>query len=415
MCAPEPQAVYAGRSTLEVFIAWAMLWACARPWVLGPALWTLRRASGAWWGRPVNALMLRLVFPHYCAGEGLGDCKRVAGLFRGAGGVRLVVDHSQEERSEPEDWARNLAGKVRLLGELRSELGDCVPFVPFKPTSIVSPPLLERLSALIIQADDWESAVVHPTERLGAADRQLLAIADAHLAELCEAGRAHGIALWMDAEQSHRQPAIEFLARRAMQRYNSLGHPPVLFNTYQLYLVGAERRLARDLAHAQEHDYAFAAKCVRGAYMVAEAERAQSKGLPSPLHATKAATDRAYDGAVAAMLEAVASPKAEASVAICTHSMESVSAAVSKLAALGLPPGSPRVHFAQILGMSDHVTGALSAAGHRAHKLVLFGDFAEVFPWLLRRLDENRDMLGACQTERPVLVRELRRRAGLPF
>ena len=45
---------------------------------------------------------------------------------------------------------------------------------------------------------------------------------------------------------------------------------------------------------------------------------------------------------------------------------------------------------AQIMGMCDNITLALGQHQYNSHKLVLFGDFDEVFPWLLRRLEENQ-------------------------
>ena len=62
------------------------------------------------------------------------------------------------------------------------------------------------------------------------------------------------------------------------------------------------------------------------------------------------------------------------------------------------------------MGMCDSVTLALAGGGYNACKLVLFGAFAEVFPWLLRRLDENRDVFGATLKEKPLIWAELRRR-----
>lgn len=62
------------------------------------------------------------------------------------------------------------------------------------------------------------------------------------------------------------------------------------------------------------------------------------------------------------------------------------------------------------MGMSDNVTAALGLAGYNALKLVLFGNFVDVFPWLLRRLDENADMLGAMAKERHLLWKEIERR-----
>jgi len=386
-----------------------MLWACAQPWLLGPGIQLLRRATGSWWGRPLNAIMRRLVFPHYCAGENLGDCHRVANALQCVGGVELVVDHSQEEREAPEDWARNLGAKINLLHSLRQEMGGRARFMPFKATSVMSPALLERMAALIMQDEHWCTEIVDPTLGLRKDELLLLQEAEANLSALCSAAQNCGIALWLDAEQSHRQPAIDWLARRLMQCFNIPGRPPIIFNTYQLYLVGADLRVMRDLQHGEDQGYCFAAKCVRGAYLIAEEQRAVECGTSSPMHASKSATDAAFDRTVAAVLERIASG-CDASLAICTHNTVSAAAAVDQMAELGIPRDSPRVHFAQILGMCDHLTGSLGASGYRAHKLVLFGLYEEVFPWLLRRLDENRDMLGACQTERPLLRRELRRR-----
>jgi hypothetical protein len=66
-----------------------------------------------------------------------------------------------------------------------------------------------------------------------------------------------------------------------------------------------------------------AAKVVRGAYLVSEAERAAERGLPSPLHPDKAATDAAYDGAVVQLIEAVARTGL-AAVVVATHNARSV-------------------------------------------------------------------------------------------
>ena len=80
--------------------------------------------------------------------------------------------------------------------------------------------------------------------------------------------------------------------------------------------------------------------------------------------------------------------------------------------ALGLPNNHPNVHIAQILGICDHVACALGASGYNALKLVLFGEFGEIFPWLLRRLEENSDVMGAALLESALVTRELRRRLG---
>ena len=101
---------------------------------------------------------------------------------------------------------------------------------------------------------------------------------------------------------------------------------------------------------------------------------------------------------------------------VATHNESSVRRAVAKMAEVGLPPAHTHVHFAQILGMADHLTYALGLgtqegeATHNSNKLLVYGDFDEVLPWMLRRLQENQDVLGAAARERALLWREVGRR-----
>ena len=95
---------------------------------------------------------------------------------------------------------------------------------------------------------------------------------------------------------------------------------------------------------------------------------------------------------------------------LATHNRSSALAVADALRARVVPLQHPRVHFAQILGMADDLTLSLGLAGCNAHKLVPYGSFEEVLPWLLRRLEENQDALGACATERPLLRAEVGRR-----
>ena len=81
--------------------------------------------------------------------------------------------------------------------------------------------------------------------------------------ELCEGARAAALPLLLDAEQTHRQPAIGMLARTLSREYNPPGAAPLLYNTHQAYLRGAEARLREELAHARAHGYTLAVKLAR--------------------------------------------------------------------------------------------------------------------------------------------------------
>eukprot|EP00419_Tripos_fusus_P021475 CAMPEP_0172762410 /NCGR_PEP_ID=MMETSP1074-20121228/173449_1 /TAXON_ID=2916 /ORGANISM="Ceratium fusus, Strain PA161109" /LENGTH=141 /DNA_ID=CAMNT_0013596801 /DNA_START=58 /DNA_END=481 /DNA_ORIENTATION=+ len=100
-----------------------------------------------------------------CGGKSWG-LPPIAAVLKRSGGVELVVDHSQEEREAPEDWARNLESKINLLQSMRQELGGRARFMPFKATSVMSPILLERMAALIMQDEHWCKEIVDPTPSL---------------------------------------------------------------------------------------------------------------------------------------------------------------------------------------------------------------------------------------------------------
>ena len=73
---------------------------------------------------------------------------------------------------------------------------------------------------------------------------------------------------------------------------------------------------------------------------------------------------------------------------------------------------SPRVWFAQLLGMSDDLTFNLAHAGYQAAKYVPYGPIAAVLPYLFRRARENTSIAGQSGRELQLIERELRRRSG---
>ena len=68
------------------------------------------------------------------------------------------------------------------------------------------------------------------------------------------------------------------------------------------------------------------------------------------------------------------------------------------------------VYFGQLLGMCDHVTYMLGAHKFKAYKYVPYGPVDEVMPYLIRRAEENSDLLGGSVRECELLKGELKRR-----
>jgi proline dehydrogenase len=76
----------------------------------------------------------------------------------------------------------------------------------------------------------------------------------------------------------------------------------------------------------------------------------------------------------------------------------------------GIQKGDSRIYFAQLLGMSDHISFNLSNEGFNVAKYVPFGPVKEVMPYLLRRADENTSVAGQTGRELGLIVTEKNRR-----
>jgi proline dehydrogenase len=92
------------------------------------------------------------------------------------------------------------------------------------------------------------------------------------LERLAERAAAQRVHLMVDAEQTYFQPAIDHMVLNLQKKFNR--DFPAIYNTYQCYLTNTAGRVDIDLTRAERHGYHFAAKLVRGAYMVQERKRA---------------------------------------------------------------------------------------------------------------------------------------------
>jgi len=258
----------------------------------------------------------------------------------------------------------------------------------------------------------------------------------ARASHIAECAARKGVRLLVDAEQTYMQPAIDHMALLMMQKYNT--EQPYIFNTYQCYLKDAPERVNRDMERAQRQGFVFAAKCVRGAYMVQESRLAREKGYENPVHDTKEDTHTCYDAVVDTILRVKTSVmvdgepaglvqqekmgKTEIDVAelrrrrsavmVASHNEESIIKAVRRMGELRLL-SRDGIFFAQLQGMCDHVSFALGQEGYNVYKYLPYGPVKEVMPYLLRRLEENSDIMGAVGKQRAMIWGELKRRVGM--
>jgi proline dehydrogenase len=60
--------------------------------------------------------------------------------------------------------------------------------------------------------------------------------------------------------------------------------------------------------------------------------------------------------------------------------------------------------------MSDHLTFNLAASGYNASKYLVYGPVSDVFPYLVRRAQENSSVTGDMSRELDLIMTEVTRR-----
>jgi proline dehydrogenase len=335
---------------------------------------------------PVNPIIRATLFKQFIGGESIDDCRPlIRRLARH--GVYTTLDFSAEGGAG-EAKVRATMDEVHRNIDLAAEEAY-VPFTVFKPTAITDTELLRKVSAGEMLHQHEQKAYGRLEERFDAifghaADRQ--------------------VRVFIDAEESWLQAAIDQLALRMMRRYNT--DRPIVWNTYQMYRVDRLGLLTHHLQTAEKAGFVVGAKLVRGAYMDKERRRAEAQGYPDPIQPTKADTDHAYDQAQRLCLD-----RLEHVGFICaSHNEASNRLLAEEMVRREIPRDHPHIWFGQLYGMCDHLTFNLAAAGYNASKYVPYGPIESVIPYLVRRAEENASVNGQAGREIDLLNRELRRR-----
>jgi proline dehydrogenase len=81
--------------------------------------------------------------------------------------------------------------------------------------------------------------------------------------------------------------------------------------------------------------------------------------------------------------------------------------------AKGIALDHPHIHFAQLYGMSDHISFNLAKRGFNASKYVPYGPVRDVVPYLIRRAQENRSVSGQVSRELRLILDEIQRRKNV--
>ena len=338
---------------------------------------------------PISGIIKATIFKQFCGGETIQDCEgRIEEL--GKFGVGTILDYSVEGKTSDEDFEHTTQIIISTIEMAKAS--QHIPFAVFKVSGI------GRFDLLEIASDASKTPDPKTQEEIAAVKSRF--------ERICDAAADNQVRLFIDAEETWIQPVLDSWTFEMMCKYNT--QRAIIYNTVQMYRHDRLAFLKTLGDAAQAQGIIYGVKLVRGAYMEKERDRAQKMGYPSPIQPDKTAADRDYNEALRFMVDH------HAYFALCagSHNEESSMLLTQLMAEKNLENSNEKFFFAQLLGMSDHISYNLANAGYNVAKYVPFGPVKEVLPYLLRRADENTSVAGQTGRELGLISAELKRRRG---
>lgn len=337
---------------------------------------------------PVEGLIRATVFDHFCGGIDEEDCISVVDKMY-VKGVSSVLDYSVEGKEEEEQFDAVLNKTLKLIDFAKEK--NAIPFAVFKPSGFGRIDLYQAIGEnkklSEAEIEEWNRVV-------------------ARFDKVCKAAFDNDIALLIDSEESWMQDTVDDLVVRMMQKYNK--SKAIVFNTLQMYRWDRLDYLKKLHELAKKEGFYIGMKLVRGAYMEKENERALENGYPTPICASKEATDENYNLALNYMVNSIDSM----SVYAGTHNEFSTYFLMNLMQEKGLNKNDSRIWFGQLFGMSDNISFNLAANGYNVSKYLPFGPVKDVMPYLIRRAEENTSVAGQTSRELSMIKAERNRRKG---
>tara|TARA_R110002072_G_scaffold282761_2_gene445934 strand:- start:33537 stop:34706 length:1170 start_codon:yes stop_codon:yes gene_type:complete len=336
---------------------------------------------------PIDSIIKKTIFKQFCGGVSIEDSLATSKSLAEYN-VKTILDYSVEGKTKEEDFDTTVAEIIQTIVEAKKT--PRIPFAVFKVTGICLFSTLENANNGIENHSVEE--LVHYNSLVKRID------------EICSKAHEFNVPIFIDAEESWIQNTIDDLVVKMSKKYNQ--EKAIVFNTLQMYRHDRLDYLKEEIALARKNNYKIGMKLVRGAYMEKERERAVEKGYPSPIQPDKDATDKDFNEALKTVVENIDI------VSLCagSHNEESANILTELLKTHGIPSDDSRVYFAQLLGMSDHISYNLAHANYNVAKYVPYGPVKEVLPYLIRRAEENTSVAGQTTRELSLIIKERNRR-----
>lgn len=333
----------------------------------------------AWAAKPT-------IYSHFVGGESIEECLpnvRQLEQFK----VKAILDYSVEGTESLEDIDRAMNETLKTIFNAAKDPN--IPFAVFKPTAFTWDTVLTKVSA---------------GKQLSAEEQKEADAFRQRVEKLCRTAFEQDVPILIDAEDYCFQKFIDDVVEENMERFNA--KKAIVFNTFQMYRWDRLEKLEQMYNRAKEKNYFLGAKFVRGAYLEREKERAERMGYKDPIQRDKESTDRDYNEALKFCIEHID----RISIFNGTHNEYSSRYMTELMDQHNIKKDDTRCWFAQLYGMSDHISFNMAHAGYNVAKYMPFGPVNSVLPYLIRRTEENTSIAGQTSRELALLLTETERR-----
>ena len=335
---------------------------------------------------PINYLVKISIFKQFCGGETITESKKtIDKLWKSK--IGSILDYSAEGKQNDSDFKSVYDQGIKILNE--SENKNYIPFVVFKLTGLINFEILEKKNKNILLDQSEENTYNIFLKRLK---------------QICDKAKEINTPVFIDAEESWIQNAVDEIVLNLMKKYN---HEKVLiFNTIQMYRNDRVDYLNKIIDIGNKEKFKIGLKIVRGAYHEKEIDRAKKYNYNIPVHLKKEDTDKDFNKALEICVQNIDR------ISICsgTHNIKSSEYLIKLMKENGIKSNDKRIYSSQLLGMSDNISYNLAKANYNVCKYVPYGPIKEVIPYLIRRAEENRSISGQMSRELSNIIKEKKRR-----
>ena len=336
---------------------------------------------------PIKAVIKNTIFDQFCGGENVIDCESRINLLAKYN-VGTILDYSVEGVGSIYNFQFTVKEIKKTIGAANASFN--IPFSVFKLTGLTSFSLLKAANKSldhlsVSQLKEYNDFI----ERVD---------------EICSFAEQNEVKIFIDAEDSWFQGSIDRVAEKMMKKYNQKN--VIVYTTIQFYRWDRLAYLKELHNKCKNESFNIGVKLVRGAYMEKERSMAIKMNYIDPIQKDKLSTDFDFNKGIDYCLEYLN----DISICLGTHNEESCLYLIQLMAQKKINKNDARIYFAQLLGMSDHISFNLSKENYNVAKYVPYGPIKEVMPYLLRRAQENTSVAGQTSRELNLIGEELKRR-----